>query len=117
MQSLLRAGVREGDEGFAREWSHSFPPGWKADRIAKSPVHIVVDTGDCEDRALKVVGAPDRETRVAAEWWYLYYTLGRSWEHGMHLTAFGAKEDAHFSVHRIRVFPDTRREIYFRLPW
>lgn len=117
MRILLGAWLRDGDKGFARQWPDSFPPGWEAGRAAQTPVRIIADTGDCEERALEVVGAPDRETRVAAEWWYLYYTLGRAWEPGMHLTVFGEKEGTHFSVHKIRVFPEFRREIYFRLPW
>jgi hypothetical protein len=36
---------------------------------------------------LEVIGPPDRQTRIAAEWWYLFYTFGQSQAPGMHFTA------------------------------
>ena len=53
-----------------------------AARESQNPIRITGDVGDCEERALEVIGAPNRETRVAAEWWYLYHTLGNNWTRG-----------------------------------
>jgi hypothetical protein len=77
---------------------------------------IVGDIGDCEQRALEVKGTPDQETRVAAEWWYLYYTLRHDWT-GIHATTRGDGEGVRFSVHDIHIFPDTSRQVYFRVFW
>jgi hypothetical protein len=115
MARLLRAWTDEAEVGVAREWSDVFRPGWEANRIAQEPVRIIVDTGDCEEHALVVKGAPDRTTRVSAEWWYLYYILGRAWQPLMHCTQQG-KQGTHFSVHHIRVPSRSPRKIFFRLP-
>ena len=67
---------------------------------------------------MEVKGAPDRAIRVAAEYWYLYYTFGLSWTPGMPHGTEGAKEGgAHFSARDIQILPDTRKRVYFRLPW
>ena len=117
MNTLLRAWVNEGATGFARAWAEVFAPGWKAARSLQDPIRVVGEAGDCEERALEVRGAPDSETRVAAEWWYLYHTFGRSWKPEMHSTRSGKEAGAHFSVHDILVLPDDHRSVYFRLPW
>jgi hypothetical protein len=117
MDTLLRAWMEEGEAGFARVWAEVFRPGWQAARETHPPIQIIEDIGDCEERALEVRGALDGETRVAAEWWYLYYMFGRDWKPGMHFTAIAKEEGTHFSVHNITVLPDTRKRVYFRLPW
>jgi len=117
MDTLLHAWVNEGETGFARVRAEVFAPGWETARSAEDPIRVVGDTGDCEERALEVRGAPDSETRVAAEWWYLYHTLGRSWKPEMHSTRSGKEEGVHFSVHDILVLPDSHRSVFFRLPW
>jgi hypothetical protein len=117
IDELLSARTEEGEAGFARVWGQVFRSGWEAARERQDPIRIIGDAGDCEERALEVRGAADTETRIAAEWWYLYYTFGRAWTPGMHVTLRGKEEGAHFSVHDIHMFPDSRKEIYFRLPW
>jgi hypothetical protein len=117
MGALLGAWVKEGEAGFARAWAEVFSSGWETSKVTQDPIRVVVDTGDCAERALEVRGAPDRETRVSAEWWYLYYTFGKSWKFEMHSTCRGKEEGTHFSVHAIHVFPNSRRKVFFRLPW
>ena len=117
MDTLLRAWMENGEMGYARAWEQVFRPGWEALREPQQPIQIIGDTGDCEDRALEVKGAPDRETRVAAEWWHLYYTFGVAWKPGMHATTRGKEDGTRFSVHDIYIVPDGRRQVYFRLPW
>jgi hypothetical protein len=117
MRNLLRAWTEEGDAGFARAWEQIFQPGWEAAQEAPNPIRIIVDTGESEDRALEVTGAPDTETRVAAEYWYLYYTFGRGWTQTIHYTTRANEHGAHFSVHNIHIFPNSHKQIYFRLPW
>lgn len=117
MDALLRAWMEHGDSGFARAWERIFEPGWQATRELENPIQIIGDIGDCEQRALEVKGAADQETRVAAEWWYLYYTFGRGWKPGMHATTLPNKDGAHFSVHTIQILLDVQKQVYFRLPW
>lgn len=117
MESLLRAWVEEGDAGFARVWERIFQPGWEAARGLESPIQIIGEIGDCRERALELKGTADRETRVAAEWWYLYYTFGRGWMPGMHATTIPNEDGIRFSVHNILILPDTEKQVYFRLPW
>lgn len=117
MEALLRAWMEKGEAGFTQVWQQIFQPGWEAARERQDPIQIVEGLGDCEERALEVKGAVDQETRVAAEWWYLYYTFGREWTPGMHFTISGKEDGAHFSVHDIHIVPNTRRRVYFRLPW
>jgi hypothetical protein len=116
MEALLHAWVNDGEVGFVRAWAEVFRPGWETARETQEPVRVVVDTGDCEERALEVKDAPDRETRVSAEWWYLYYTFGKSWEPGTHSTRIGKEGGECFSVHDIHVHPNSRRTVFFRLP-
>ena len=117
MEDLLRAWKDKGEAGFTRAWQQTFPAGWDAAREAQDPIRIVGEVGDCEERALEVKGAPDRHIRVAAEWWYLYYTFGHNWTPGMHFTTGPNQNGVRFSVHNITLLPDERRPVYFRLPW
>jgi len=117
MDTLLLGWVEEGEAGFEQAWNEIFLAGWDALRRPQDPIRVVGETGDCEDRALEVQGAQDQEMRVAAEWWYLYYTFGRSWRPGMHASTNGKDGGTHFSVHDIHILPNTRKRIYFRLPW
>lgn len=71
-----------GDSGFRIEWNRIFAPGWKTTRTRRSPVLIAGGPGHSRESCLVVVNAPDAETRVSAEYWYLYYTWGRDWTMG-----------------------------------
>ena len=68
MKSLLRAWEENGEAGFARVWELVFRMGGEAAREPQEPIRIIGEGGDCQERALEVLGAPDWETRVAAEW-------------------------------------------------
>jgi hypothetical protein len=116
MGVLLSAWLNDGEAGFARAWAEVFPPGWEAAREQQEPIQISGDVGDCAERALEVRGAPDRKARVSAEWWYLFYTFGKSWEPGTHSTRIGKQDGTFYSVHDIHVFPNSRRTVFFRLP-
>jgi hypothetical protein len=117
MESLLRAWKKDREAGFALAWETAFRVGWEAAREAQDQIQIIGEGGDCEERALEVKGAPDRHTRVAAEWWYLYRTFGNNWTPGMHFTTVPNAGRAGFSVHNITVLPNAQRRVYFRLPW
>jgi hypothetical protein len=117
MEALLRAWGEGGEPGFARVWDDIFHARWEAEQKWQDPIQVVGEIGDCKERALEVVGAPDGETRVAAEWWYLYYTFGHDWNPGMHATVGGDGDSTHFSVHQIQIPPSTEKRVYFRLPW
>jgi hypothetical protein len=117
MDTLLRAWIQERETGYTRVWDEVFQQGWEAARESQKPIQIIGDVGDCEERALEVKGAPNRETRVAAEWWYLYHTFGSNWKPMMHFTTVPNGDGACFSVHDITVLPDSRKLVYFRLPW
>jgi hypothetical protein len=117
MDGLLRAWMDDREAGYARAWEQVFQPGWEAALESQEPIQIIGDVGDCEERALEVIGAPDRQTRVAAESWYLYHTFGGNWTPGMHFTTSAHESAARFSVHNITVLPDSQKQVYFRLPW
>jgi hypothetical protein len=116
MKTLMSAWAQGGEAEFLRKWAELFRPGSEATKPMQQPIRIAGDTGDCAERALEVIGAPDSNTRVSAEWWYLYYTFGRSWKPEVHSTR-GDGEGTHFSVHDIHVFPDSHLRVFFRLPW
>lgn len=116
-EALARAWQEAGEQGVTQKWNEIFAPGWQERRHSHAAVRVVGGPGDSEERALEVVGAPDRETRIAAEYWYLYYTYGRNWKGLMHATVNAEKGDRHFSMHEICILPDRRKRIYFRLPW
>jgi len=116
MLALARAWMEGGETGLLRKWADVFAPGWEAKRPRQEPVQIIVDTGDSEEHALEVRGAPDRKTRISAEYWYLFYTFGKSWKHGGHSTRKGRRSGTLFSVHNIRMFPNFRQTVIFRIP-
>jgi hypothetical protein len=117
METLLRAWKEEGEAGFAQAWEKTFPVGGEGTRGPEEPIRIVGDGGDSPERALDVLGAPDQETRVAAEWWYKDYTFGQKWRSGLHLTTRPDEKGTRYSAHEIEIPPDIRKWIYFRLPW
>jgi hypothetical protein len=117
MDSILKAWEEEGEDGFARAWEELYPAGQEYRREGEEPVRVAGRSGDCEARALEVQGAPDQETRVVAEWWYLYYTFGRGWTPGMHATTLPDGEGRRYSVHEVRFPAGERRRVYFRLLW
>lgn len=119
MKTLLQAWRDGGAAGLTRVWNSIFHTGWEAERESPSAIRIVGvgEVGDCEARALEVVGAPDRETRVAAEWWYLRYTFGLDWTPGMHMTTAENENGDRFSVHNIELSDGSCKQIFFRLPW
>jgi hypothetical protein len=117
METLLRAWQEEGEAGFAQAWVKTFPVGWEGAREPEEPIRIVGDGGDSQERALDVVGAPDQETRVAAEWWYKDYTFGQEWRSGLHLTTRPEENGTRYSAHELEIPPGGKKWIYFRLPW
>jgi hypothetical protein len=116
MNALLRGWTEQGEAGFGRVWGEIFSTGWEAGWERQDPIRIAGDTGDNEKRALEVVGAENHETRAAAEWWYLFYTFGQDWTPELHMTTEANADGMHFSVHSVRIPPDTRRQVWFRLP-
>ena len=64
MLALARAWMEGGETGLLRKWADVFAPGWEARRPRQEPFGIIVDTGDSEEHALEVRGAPDRKTRI-----------------------------------------------------
>jgi len=103
MLTLLRGWEGDGERGFTRAWDKVFPTAWEAARKPQHPIQIISESGDCEDRALEVRGAPDRRSRVFAEFWYLSYTFGSDWTPAGHSTRVGKENGSHFSVHDIRI--------------
>jgi hypothetical protein len=116
MDTLLRGWKNKGEVGFQRAWEEVFRSGWAAAREQQNPIQILGDSGDCESSALELKGAPDRRSRVFAEFWYLYYTFGSDWTPAGHSTRVGKDRGARFSVHDIRIFPDTHKRIFFLVP-
>lgn len=116
MKTLLQSWSDEGEAGFTRVWNNIFHAGWETQRQSQNAIRIVGVMGDSKERALEVVGAPDRETRVAAEWWYLRYTFGLDWTPGMHMTTTQNASGDRFSVHNIELSDGSRKQIFFRLP-
>ena len=117
MEALLRAWYEEGEAGFTQTWERIFRVGWDTARAPQEPIRIIGEGGDCQERALEVLGAPDHETRAAAEWWYKFYAYKPGWKPGLHLTTTPDESGTHYSAHEIEIPPDIRRWIYFRLPW
>jgi hypothetical protein len=117
MKALLRAWRNGGVRGFAQAWDATFHSGWEDGRERQYPIRIIGDKADCKERALEVLGAPDRQSRTAAEFWYLFYSLGDGWKWERHETAGDDDGGPEFSVHHIRVLSGAKRRVYFRLSW
>jgi hypothetical protein len=101
-ETLLRAWNEKGQAGFAQAWDRVFPIGWEAAREPQDPIRIVGETGDWQERALEVMGAPDQHTRVADEWWYLYHTFESNWTPDMHFTTAPNEDGAQFGERHAR---------------
>ena len=116
MISLTKAFTGEG-LNFDQVWNDRFAPGWQERIRRQAPIHILGLDGDSEENALEAIGAPDQETRVASEYWFLNFTFGKSWKPMLHATTSSEDGGRHFSMHDIEVFPNIRKRIFFRLPW
>lgn len=117
MKRLLNAYMNGGVSAFDDVWRQVFPDGQEVEPADYQPIRVVGGGGEARETALEVVGAPDQETRVAAEWWYLRYTFGWEWEPGMHATTTKDANGNRFSVHHGRLSGGARKQIFFRLPW
>jgi len=117
MKRLLNAYMESGDSGFDETWPQVFSNDQEVQPADYQPIRVVGGGGESRETALEVVGAPDGETRVAAEWWYLRYTFGWEWEPGFHATTTKDESGNRFSVHDGRLPGGSRKQIFFRLPW
>jgi hypothetical protein len=116
MAGLLQAWRDGGEADLEQVWDAIFHPGWEDEREQQYPVRIVGDTGDCEQRALEVLSASDRQSRIAAEFWYLFYTFSEGWRYERQETV-GDDDGPQFRVHHIRLPSDSARRVYYRLSW
>jgi hypothetical protein len=116
MRRLLGAYAESGDGGLAAAWHETFPDNREVQPAGYEPIRVLGGGGESSESALEVVGAPDQETRVAAEWWYLRYRFGRDWTPGMHMTTTENANGDRFSVHNIELSGGSRKQIFFRLP-
>jgi hypothetical protein len=112
---LLRAYVATGDSGMATAWHQVFPEGLEMRPATHQPVRVIENGGESADTALEVIGAPGRETRVAAEWWYLRYRFGRNFTPGMHMTTIEDANGDCFSIHNVALSDGSRKRVFFRL--
>jgi hypothetical protein len=116
IRRLLGAYAEAGETGIAGAWDEIFPNGRQLQPGRYDPIRVLGGDGESSEGAVEVVGAPDQETRVAAEWWYLRYRFGRGWTPGMHMTTTENASGDRFSVHNIEVPDGSRKQIFFRLP-
>lgn len=114
MRLLVTAYVEGGDSGISKAWQEIFPEGWEERPTKYEPIRIIGGDGESSDRALQVVGAPDLDTRVAAEWWYLRYRFGNGWTALMHTSITENAGGDRFSVHDIRLSDGSRKRVFFR---
>ncbi len=117
MEGLLLAWKGGGELRFAQVWDAIFHPGWEDEGEQQYPVRVIVDKGDCQQRAHEVLSAADPQYRTAAEFWYLFYTFGDGWKWERHESVGNDHGGPQFSVHHIRVSSDAGRRVYFRLSW
>lgn len=113
---LLTAYVMAGDAGIAKAWREIFPDDREVPPVKHQPIRIMGGDGESSNQALEVLGAPDQETRVAAEWWHLRYRFGRGFTPGMHMTTMPNASGESFSVHDIELAGGLSKKVYFRLP-
>ncbi len=116
MISLTKAHTGEGVD-LDQVWNDCFAPGWQGRILRQEPIHILGFEGDSQENALEAIGAPDEETRVASEYWFLNFTFGKSWKSLLHATTSSEDGGRHFSMHDIEIFPNIRKRVFFRLPW
>ena len=80
-EQLANALRERQEQGFKSQWQEIFSPGW----YDRQPEHIIITydggPGDAFDNAV-AMHAPDAETSVHAEYWYLFYHFGRDWRLG-----------------------------------
>jgi hypothetical protein len=117
MKRLLNAYIEGGDSGLDAAWAEVFSEDQEVQPADYQPIRVVGGNGKSKETALEVVGAPDQETRVAAEWWYLRYTFGWAWQPGVHATTTNDENGNRFSVHDGQLLGGSRKKIFFRLPW
>lgn len=102
------------DQAFHSEWDEIFASGWKDAVPPHELIRITGGPGDSEDTAF-IVHAPDAETRICAQYWYLYYTYGRmykDWQPGVQGLTFPDEKGREFDVMNVRL-PEGREEKIF----
>ena len=115
LDALFEAWQREGEEGVAHAWPTLFAPGRLAAPEDQTPISIAGRDGDSAETALQVKGASDRRIRVAAEWWYLFYTFQTEWRATRHSSRGDMRSDVRYSVHDIITRDDEPRTVWFKI--
>lgn len=117
MVLLDEAWVSGGGEGFSAKWNQIFAPGWRDLASLHDIVRLTGGPGDSADTAF-TVHAPDYETRVCAEYWYLYYTYGRmykDWQPRIQRLTSPDELGRQFDVIDLRLPDGGERTVFFLL--
>ncbi len=112
---LVGAWTAGGKVEFASLWEKLFAPGWQDKMQHQEPILIAGSGGDSEENALETIGAPDQQTRVATEYWYLNFTFGKLWKALLHASMTSEDHVSRYSVHHVEIFPKMAKRVYFRV--
>lgn len=115
MESLSEALDLGGEHGFKKMWKVVFRPGWQEEAPRHQIIRLSGGPGDSADTAIRV-HAPDGETRICAQYWYLYYTYGRkeqSWRPGVQGITFPDEQGREFDVMNVRLPDGEEKKFYF----
>ena len=108
----LAVSYRVGSAGaFKSTWAEIFGLGWKERKPKHAVVTIAGGPGDSPGTAVLIRGG-DSETRVNAEYWYLYYLYGRTWKCGTQMLTTPDEHGRRFDKLQIQ-FLNGERWIYF----
>src|SRR5215472_11627988 len=112
---LDEAWVSGGDDAFLAKWGEIFHPRWREALPKHELIRMTGGPGDCPDTAFWV-HAPDAETRICAEYWYLYYTYGRmykDWETSSQCLTPADELGREFDVIVIRLPNGDEKPVFF----
>lgn len=116
LRALLPAWEAGGDAAASVIWERLFTDqpgeGWRTEL----PVRVTGGNGASEATAIQLLHTLDMETRVAAEWWFLRYSLPQGWQPRCHMSTRREQDGAEFSVHDVQLPDSTAIRVYFRKP-
>lgn len=114
LREMERRYTDGGPEEARAYWRARFSGGVTAHRVP-APVVAVDDRGGSSAEVAIEIAAPDQESWILAQYWYLSYWLGRDWKPNGHITPRSTGDGFHYSVLWVALPDGAPHRVWFRI--
>lgn len=104
----------DGPEEARSYWRERFSPDVPVQRVPAPIVQVEDRGGDSAENAIEIA-APDQESWIYAQYWYLSYWLGRDWKSSGHMTPRSTGDGYHYSELWLEMPDETPYRVWFRI--